>query len=620
MNERLNHLQQRPSQWRDDVSRVLVAIFVTGIVPLLSKPFPALPFNDDFAYARMAFSVARTGTFKHEGWVSPMTGPMAYWGAAFVRMFGESYDSLRISTLVMSALTAGLIYILARLCDLSGRNALLASLVSMLSPVMIPLSVSFMSDVPALFFAMLALVCGAWSLRTHNQSDGTVLFVLMLLAGFLGGLVRQFVWAIVLFIPPVAMLGPARSALARVSIAFAWIAGLAGIVAVNRYVAAQPYAVSEHIGEIILGALFRPTSVLKQGHRLVHATVCAAFPALVGLLPILLLTPRKKIVLPIACIVSIASASVLLGQFSGKAYRFLLEPPFGSMVSAAGTMANTSLAGTTPQVLPEFATHIVRGIGLCIMALLAWGGWIALRRHVNRSWFRSIRQDGLRQTPMLYVTVFALGSFALIWLRSSAIVAFDRYVILFLPVVVIATIRLREIYIGEKSSQSGWALMAVFAVVGVVFTHDYAETSRAVSRAVEALQRAGVPRYEMSASFESDCAFHLSEWGYANNSRIVNPPDAVFRIEVNPNWRAYRGWNWTYVPSIYPRFVVSQNALEGYRATGFPQVEYTCLFPPCRRSLVIQEVVDATQRPFITTTPTHDPPGRNAAPAGPSSH
>src|SRR3954465_8195341 len=100
---------------------LLAAVLAAG-VPLLAHPTAALGFSDECSYVRMAFEVAKTGTFHYDGWVAPAVGPLAYWGGLFVRLFGESYFVLRCSVLLLAAALGALLYHIARWCDLSPGN------------------------------------------------------------------------------------------------------------------------------------------------------------------------------------------------------------------------------------------------------------------------------------------------------------------------------------------------------------------------------------------------------------------------------------------------------------------------------------------------------------------
>jgi len=72
---------------------------------LVMQPAGNTPFNDDWAYAFAARSIAETGQFRLTGFSAPNLIAQAYWGALFCLPFGFSFTALHASTL---ALVAGL--------------------------------------------------------------------------------------------------------------------------------------------------------------------------------------------------------------------------------------------------------------------------------------------------------------------------------------------------------------------------------------------------------------------------------------------------------------------------------------------------------------------------------
>src|SRR5690242_16322554 len=75
---------------------VLVAAIVL-IARFVSSPWGHAPFSDDFSFAWMAKSLATTGHIVFNGWSEPTVGIQAYWGALIIRLFGWSYQVLRLS-------------------------------------------------------------------------------------------------------------------------------------------------------------------------------------------------------------------------------------------------------------------------------------------------------------------------------------------------------------------------------------------------------------------------------------------------------------------------------------------------------------------------------------------
>src|SRR5687768_9114944 len=128
----------------------IVCAAVPVIAVLATVPVGETGLNDDWSYARTALDAARTGKLIYNGWATTMVGVQAYWGALWIKIFGFSFITLRLSVLPLAAGCGYLIWWLGRRCGLSDRAAMFASLAVTTSPLFVPLAASFMTDVPGL--------------------------------------------------------------------------------------------------------------------------------------------------------------------------------------------------------------------------------------------------------------------------------------------------------------------------------------------------------------------------------------------------------------------------------------------------------------------------------------
>jgi hypothetical protein len=142
----------------------------TAVFPILASAaawailFAALPperqnfpLDDDWAYARGAVKFAETHRVDYSHWAAmPQLGQWL-WAYPFITTFGPTHIVLRVSTILLSWLG------LCAFCDLLahlgvGRGpAALASTALALNPLFFLLQGTFMTDVPALSFALIAL-------------------------------------------------------------------------------------------------------------------------------------------------------------------------------------------------------------------------------------------------------------------------------------------------------------------------------------------------------------------------------------------------------------------------------------------------------------------------------
>lgn len=128
---------------------VLFAVF-----PPAAQDFP---LNDDWAFGRSALLFARGEGIHYLNWASmPQLGQWL-WACPFLWLLGASFFALRLSTIVMSWLGLWAFYDLLRQQNWTPIPATLATAALAFSPLFFLLQGTFMTDVPALSLALLAL-------------------------------------------------------------------------------------------------------------------------------------------------------------------------------------------------------------------------------------------------------------------------------------------------------------------------------------------------------------------------------------------------------------------------------------------------------------------------------
>src|SRR5262249_8942370 len=140
--------------------QLLLCIGVAVIAVLATNPFLEMGLNDDWSYTYMARELAETGHLHYHGWASAMLGAQAWFAALIIQVVGFSFTAVRLSTSVFVVGCAVLVFRLGRRAGLNSSFATFATLTLVLSPLFLPLAVSFMTDVPALFFLLACFYCG----------------------------------------------------------------------------------------------------------------------------------------------------------------------------------------------------------------------------------------------------------------------------------------------------------------------------------------------------------------------------------------------------------------------------------------------------------------------------
>jgi hypothetical protein len=123
-------------------------------VPPASQNFPLI---DDWAFARGVREFAKGQGVHYIHWASmPQLGQWL-WAVPFLWAFDKLHVALRLSTIVLSWLGLAAFYDLLRQENLGSRTAAFATAVLALNPLFFLLEGTFMTDVPALSFALIAL-------------------------------------------------------------------------------------------------------------------------------------------------------------------------------------------------------------------------------------------------------------------------------------------------------------------------------------------------------------------------------------------------------------------------------------------------------------------------------
>lgn len=165
----------------------LLLLAVWALVLLVIDPRGDFPINDDWAYAHDVKHLVEDGRFVFSDWPAMTLIAQTLWGAAFCKVFGFSHEVLRWSVVLLGIGCSLLMYRLALLMTGDGRRALFASLLMVLNPLFLALVVTYMTEVPFLFFTLLSLLCAQrWM---ANESD--LHFVLACAIGMVAMFVRQ---------------------------------------------------------------------------------------------------------------------------------------------------------------------------------------------------------------------------------------------------------------------------------------------------------------------------------------------------------------------------------------------------------------------------------------------
>jgi len=476
---------------------------VLGVVWLV-HPWGSGAFDDDWAYTSVTRHLAATGAFEVNGWVSPLLGLQALVGAAAIRALGDSPDILRWTTIAWLLVGVVAAHGVARRAGATPWLAAFAAACIGLSPFAIPLSVTFMSDVPAMsgLLVCVALAASAWDRSAlGDRKRALLLLAAAAAAGFAAGTIRQVVWSVPLTVVALFALDHRRD---RRIVVVAGTIGVALALAAWRtshWFQSLPLALAYGQGDSGPPAIVaRPLDVAARGVEGLLTLIVVCAPATWALVP--RLRPRWDRVHR-----GRAAVVLVVGAAAVAACPTLLLPPWlPNTLTASGVLGVGTCVGSRPDLLPHWIRATVMLLAAAPVVL-----WL-LRSRAPSQDVPPAAAPGRRALVSALVGL----SLATVLHLSLSGLFFDRYL---MPVAALATIALlthRTAGQGRRPSPAGAAALVVLCAYGVVTAHDYFELLRVRRQALESVIATGVDRSRVCAGYELDGPFQLAQAGHVD--------------------------------------------------------------------------------------------------------
>ena len=337
---------------------------------IIANPFANSAFNDDYCYSHAALKFAETGRL-HYTCGTTMLLPQVLWGAAWIRVFGFSFNVLRVATLPFSLGFVVLVYALGRKTGLQPQLALFGALTVGTSPLFLPLAASFMSDAYGCFFTTLCIYATICSAEARGNSSAMLWLWVLAVSGIVGGSDRQTVWVAPIVLIPYLVWNKRIDRRFTLH-AFAAYAVCIASIALVLTKFTQPYAPLE----VPRQDMFQ--FVLHNSSRAFACVTSALLScSLVSLPAFLCFVPLWKklggVRLVAYCLVCAAGVVLLIVDFGAIG----LVPFVGNILTASGILLpGQDALGFKPDVLPVFLR-----IGLTWVLALA----VVSFRHLSRT-------------------------------------------------------------------------------------------------------------------------------------------------------------------------------------------------------------------------------------------
>jgi 4-amino-4-deoxy-L-arabinose transferase-like glycosyltransferase len=278
------HTSDSASQ-HTDTSNVLLCMVLVAIALILVWPFANIGYGDDVAYTHLALTLERTGHLVYNGWESAFLISHACWGALFIRVFGFSFVCLRLSTIPFALGAVGLCYKLVRRAGLPPRSAVFVTLLFGLCPLYLPVAVSYMTDVPAIFFMFACFYSFARAEESSGEQKSYCWLALGVATGFIGGTGRQVVWLVPLIVLPyLAWIKREQGALRFLAIG-AWVMVVAGVKLTTSWFNHQLYTIFQpSVSSELILVIKHPIAAVNLTARLFMMLVLLTMPAAIPLI------------------------------------------------------------------------------------------------------------------------------------------------------------------------------------------------------------------------------------------------------------------------------------------------------------------------------------------------
>ena len=545
--------QGKPPPW----SRRAVALdlaLLAGlwlIAILLVNPHGNFPLIDDWIYAPTVHSIMLGLGPKLKDWGSATLVAQTYWGALFCSVFGFSFTTLRLSTLVLGLAGVYGTYGLARVLGATRFLAVVCALALAFNPLYFNLSFSFMTDVPFAAMAVLSILLVVVGIQ--RRAGGTIL--LGAVGAAVATLIRQLGLVMPLAFAFSTLLSRPRARQLAVAGAFCALATLP-LVAWNwwlGHVHGVPALYGLQAGEVMHRLAQGPAG---QWHDwLLNAFVIGMYAGLFAL-PVLAVKSRGA---KVRDWVFLATAPLfILGALDQR--RLM---PYSYDCLGNNTIGPLFLAGRDYLIPKPLASVIIWSV-LTLAAALAAASLISLLVGLVRGSLGADRRAAtgarirlfLAFCAVIYAAPLVIGGF------------FDRYLILLAPLMAAA------ICAAEARAGAGkvarWRIgaaclvLAGFATFSVAGTHDYLAWNRARWQALDHLTEVEHIRPDrIDGGFEYNGAYYLTPENLRRYPTAwVVPDDYTVSFRPLPGKQVHSVWPYSrWLPPMRDQIYVLTHTL-----------------------------------------------------------
>jgi hypothetical protein len=536
------------------------------VCDMLSWPFSTINFCDDGPYILMARRFAETGHIVYNGWASTMIVMQIYLAGPFIKLFGYSYTTVRMSTLVIACLTAVWLQRTLVRTGIHERNATLATLTFVLSPLYVMLAPTFMSDILGVCALVACLYGCIRALQASTDRAAIAWVCLAVVTNSLGGTSRQIAWlGVMVMVPSTLWLlrGRRRVLMAGGAVN---VAGLLFILAAMNWLKQQPYVLPVPL-------LVRPFPLglaLQQLSYVLLEVPLFLLPLVAAFIPEL----RKSRLRTVLLVAGILAAYLVIALHTRDHNPLLrLEPTDGTAGNWV-TVHGTFDAGAFPG-----APILLHTLEQVILTLLALGGALStavvlLRRRLPLPPAETVTGLTWKQLGVLLVPFSLAYLVLIIAVVGTTHAIYDRYVLGLLLPVSICLVRSYQERVRQSLRLVTAVLIGGMAAWSVIATHNSFALARARVALAKEMQSQGVAETAIDGGWDYNIDVELKYADHINLYGIKVPANAYVSVPTPPPGPCWMSM-YDRTPHIHPVYGIAYESWLCYGPAPFSPVQYS---------------------------------------------
>lgn len=490
-----------------------LAVFVCV---LISLPFTTMSVLDDGPFIRVAQTLANTGHIVYNGWEAMMLVAQIYIAQPFIKLFGYSFTTVRMSTLLIAVVAAFVFHRALVRTGSSERNATLGTLAVVISPMYLVLSATFMSDIIGLFAIMLCLYGCVRAIQASADPSaiGWICFGAFTCAVL--GTSRQIAWLGDLVMVPSTLLLLRRRKRVILGGGVVTAFALLFILGCVHWLSRQPYVISVPL-------IATSTFSFRQLGYIVLEIPFLVLPLIAVFTPrIFTSRPRIRFVLLALLVTYVVIALPSRNDYTDRLY---LEPTAGYIGAIVNFYGVAATVPGTPVVV-HTATSVVLTI-ICLGGLLGVVT-VAIQAFGARSSPRTAPHDlSWKQLAILLLPFSVAYLMFLAAAAGTTAVIFDRYAIGLLGPTVIVLVRLWQQQVQPNLPPATILLIIIMGAYGVIVTHNTFALDRARVDLADELHAHGVSFTAIDGGWDYNFDTELDNSNHINDPRIKFPAPVI---------------------------------------------------------------------------------------------